>query len=384
MRNRPREIETRSVGHFIHTYLGRSATFIHTFIRFQRRFQPVVFAKSLEHLDEFPLDSVTCLFPELPLYRRVFRYFPQARDPFWQFMLARGLKRHDCILLHAHYGWNGRRVLDVAARVKIPLVTTFYGRDLAPDLAARHDYEPLFSRGALFFCEGPAMARSLEGLGCPPDKVRVVKIGIDLECFPFRPRPRSEPLIILQIARFVEKKGVDLSIRAYAAARPHLGPSELWLIGDGVLGAELKSRSESLGISSSTRFFGMLSHAECQQMIDRAHVCIQPSRTAANGDTEGGAPTVLIEMQAAGIPVVATKHADIPAVVAEPEALVDEEDVAGLAEQLTRLARLPEDEWSALALKGRRLVEREHDARRVAERVYTLYSEALGEVVSTT
>jgi colanic acid/amylovoran biosynthesis glycosyltransferase len=227
------------------------------------------------------------------------------------------------------------------------------------------------------------MARSLEDLGCPPGKVRIVKIGIDLEQLPFRPRPRAQPLIILQIARFVEKKGVDLSIRAYAAARPEIGSSELWLIGDGALASDLRSLSESLGVSSSTRFFGMLSHAECQQLIDRAHVCIQPSRTASNGDTEGGAPTVLIEMQAAGIPVVATKHADIPAVVAEPDALVDEEDVAGLAQELTRLARLPEGEWSSLVLKGRRLVEREHDARRVAERICQFYSEALGEVVRT-
>ncbi|NIP81231.1 MAG: glycosyltransferase, partial [Gemmatimonadetes bacterium] len=54
---------------------------------------------------------------------------------------------------------------------------------------------------------------------------------------------------------------------------------------------------------------------------------------AANGDGEGGAPTTLLEAQAVGLPVVASRHADIPWVVA-PEAglLAPEEDPEALAE----------------------------------------------------
>jgi colanic acid/amylovoran biosynthesis glycosyltransferase len=122
----------------------------------------------------------------------------------------------------------------------------------------------------------------------------------------------------------------------------------------------------------------MLPHEEYRAAMRRAHVCIQPSRTAADGDSEGGAPTVLLEMQAAGIPVVATRHADIPNVVADPDALVEEEDVDGLAAALVRLAGLSEDDWRTLAEHGRALVEAEHDARSVAGQVEALYGELSG------
>ena len=41
--------------------------------------------------------------------------------------------------------------------------------------------------------------------------------------------------------------------------------------------------------------------------------------TAADGDSEGGAPTILLEAQAIGTPIVTTRHADIPTRRARPD-----------------------------------------------------------------
>jgi colanic acid/amylovoran biosynthesis glycosyltransferase len=121
----------------------------------------------------------------------------------------------------------------------------------------------------------------------------------------------------------------------------------------------------------------MLSHTEYREVIQQVHVCIQPSRVASDGDTEGGAPTVLLEMQAVGIPVVSTRHADIPFVVAEPERLAAEGDVDGLAEELVRVSEVSESEWTALGERGRAFVESRHDARVVAAELERVYREAL-------
>ena len=53
--------------------------------------------------------------------------------------------------------------------------------------------------------------------------------------------------------------------------------------------------------------------------------------TAADGDSEGGAPTILLEAQAIGTPIVTTRHADIPHVVPEGPGvwLCAEHDVDG-------------------------------------------------------
>jgi colanic acid/amylovoran biosynthesis glycosyltransferase len=222
------------------------------------------------------------------------------------------------------------------------------------------------------------MARRLADLGCPESRIRLVRIGLDLAEFPFDPPRPTRPLVVLQTCRFVEKKGVDLTIRAFAAARRDLGASELWLVGDGVLRPELEALARRLGVHGSVRFLGMLAGPEYRRVVRRAHIGIQPSRTAADGQTEGGAPTVLLELQAVGIPVVATRHADIPAVVPEPGELAEEEDVDGLAEALVRVASRTPRERRIHAERGRSLVETMHDARVIAGEIEAIYDEALG------
>jgi colanic acid/amylovoran biosynthesis glycosyltransferase len=368
-----------AVGHTVLAYLPRSCTFVYTTIRFQSAFRPVVLAERTENVSEFPAQPVHRLVPpDATLVRRGARRLWANAHGFrraYDYRLSRTARRDGCVLLHAHFGWAGCAALTARRRLGIPLVTTFYGHDLSDTRGL--DYTRLFSEGTLFVCEGPAMQAHLAELGCPPAKIRISRIGLDTLQFPFTPRRRSRPLVFVQACRFVEKKGVDLSIRAFAAARPRLGPSELWLVGDGELRPALESLAARLGISDAVRFLGMLSHDDYREVTRRAHICLQPSRVASDGDTEGGAPTVLLEMQASGVPVVATRHADIPYVVAEPERLAAEGDVDGLAKELVRLSEISEREWGAVAARGRAFVESHHDARVVAGELESCYREAL-------
>jgi colanic acid/amylovoran/stewartan biosynthesis glycosyltransferase WcaL/AmsK/CpsK len=321
----------------------------------------------------------------LPVHRRAaLRLLARMRGAAgaYEYRLLRGLREHGCVLLHAHFAPTACRHLDIRRKAGLPLVTTFYGFDLGltrdEGSGWREAYARLFAEGDAFVCEGPRMAEHLVSLGCPAHKVRVVKIGLDLSRFPFRPRQRTQPLILLQTGRFVEKKGIDVSIRAFAAARHRLGPSELWLIGDGPERARLEALAAGLDVGDRVRFLGLLSHEEYRRAIERAHIGLQPSRTASDGDTEGGAPTVLLEMQAAGLPVVGTRHADLPTVVAEPDALVEEGDFEGLADALVRAAELTEDDWRARCERARALMEAEHDAARTAASMEALYSDLVG------
>ena len=372
-----------AIGHVVRDYLPRSATFIYTVLRFQRSFRPVVLARRTMNLSEFPLDEVHHLTALESAPRRIRRrataYAARYRTTY-SHRIAERAREEGCLALHAHFGWSGVAAIPAAVRTGLPLVTTFYGLDVSDPQRARGRRNPLdrlFADGTLFVCEGSRMGRHLVANGCPPDRVRVVRIGIDLGRWPYRPPARTRPLVVLQVSRFVEKKGIDLSLRAFAAARPRLGPSELWLIGDGRLRGDIEKLAERLGIAGSVRFLGMVSYTEYLEAIRRAHVCIQPSRTARDGDTEGGAPTVLLEMQAAGIPVVATRHADIPEVVADPHPLAEEEDVAGLADALVTVAETSEDDWLARSRRGRALVERQHDAVTLASAIEDLYREAI-------
>jgi colanic acid/amylovoran biosynthesis glycosyltransferase len=357
-------------------YLRPSETFIHTTLRFQQSVRPVVIAQRLQNLEQFPFEPTIELLPEAGIANRVIRRLRALGAGYprtYRYRLVRELRKQQCAIVHAHFGWAGLDALRGSAEAGIPLVTTFYGRDLT----SGGPYDRLFAGGALFFCEGPHMAEHLATIGCDPNKIRIVKIGLDLSQFPFSPPKRQcQPFVLLQTARFVEKKGVDLSIRAFAAVQSELPSAELWLVGDGALRQELELLVVSLGVSDRVRFLGALTHREYRKLLQNVDICLQPSRTSRDGDTEGGAPTVLLEMQASGIPVISTRHADIPAIVPFGDALAEEEDVEGLAERIMVLFEEPDAKRAARADAGRAYVEAEHDARKIAALIEGHYAEA--------
>ena len=98
-----------------------------------------------------------------------------------------------------------------------------------------------------------------------------------------------------------------------------------------------------LGLDGSVEFTGMKPHADVIRHLATAAAFIHPSVTAGDGDSEGGAPTILLEAQAIGTPIVTTRHADIPHVVpAGPGVwLCAEHDVAALGDALVAALRHP-------------------------------------------
>jgi colanic acid/amylovoran biosynthesis glycosyltransferase len=108
--------------------------------------------------------------------------------------------------------------------------------------------------------------------------------------------------------------------------------------------------------------------------MEQADIFLQPSQTAADGDSEGGAPTTLLEAQAMGLPVVASDHADIPYVVApgEPALLPPQGDTGQLAAALGQLLDEPL-RWAEMGRRGRRHVEAQHDLRIETQRLEARY-----------
>ena len=96
--------------------------------------------------------------------------------------------------------------------------------------------------------------------------------------------------------------------------------------------------------------------------MEKADLFLHPSVTADNGDSEGGAPTVILESQAHGMPVISTYHADIPNIVRPNKSalLSNERDVVSLADNILYLLE-NQDVWANMGLEGRHFVEQYHD-----------------------
>lgn len=374
-------------------YLPLTETFIYEYLRALRRVRAVVVAEELQHLEHFPIEALV----RVPARGRTLAERVRER------LLAAGLRMESARayryyvalrrlrpqLIHAHFGPTGVLVLAAARRLQVPLITSFYGYDLSALVRMpqwRERYRRLFAHGALFLVEGPYMRERLLRLGCPPEKVRLRRIAIDLAQFPFRPRAWSGgPVRLLQVGRLVEKKGHEYALRAFAQVRARVRASEFYIVGEGPLRPRLERLAAELGIAEAVRWMGALSRAAYRELAERCHILVQPSVVAATGDDEGGAPTVLLEMQASGMPIVATRHADIPHVVRDGESarLVPERDVAALADALVTLIENPA-QWRAMAEAGRAFVAEHHDIRREAPRLEELYRSAIESARETT
>ena len=84
---------------------------------------------------------------------------------------------------------------------------------------------------------------------------------------------------------------------------------ELRIIGDGPLNAELRRFVCNYQLQSHVKFLGFLNHSQYLQEMRAADIFVHPSVIAADGDSEGGAPTTILEAQAYGLPIIASTHA---------------------------------------------------------------------------
>jgi colanic acid/amylovoran biosynthesis glycosyltransferase len=262
-------------------------------------------------------------------------------------------------------GWE---MLPLKRRLGLPIITSFYGVDAwqlpVSSQLWRERYVQLFAEGDLFLAEGPAMRERMISIGCPAERIRVVRLGVDSAKLPFDRKPFGAPLRVVMMARYVEKKGLPDGLRACAAACRNGADLEVTIIGDSTdePGARIKAELQGLALSDPLRgrvtFAGFLPPAEARLVLRKGDVFLCPSKHSADGDAEGGSPLALTEAMALGMLCIGTRHCDLPEVIRHHETglLADSGDIAGLAVLLREAAANPEASL-ALCERGRAHIE---------------------------
>ena len=368
----------KTVAHCVTPYLPLTARWIHAQIALLRRYRPVVLTQETQNLDRFPVaalhDAGSCPAPRRWANRLVRKATGQY--PFYGGLL----KREGACLIHAHFGYQGHFCRRARRASGLPMVVSFYGEDGTRYLRYPRwlrRYRRLFETADAILVEGNAMGRRLVEAGCPPDKVRVHRLGVEVEAIPFRPRQPAEEVRFLICASFREKKGIPQALMAVGRAldrRPF--PCKVILIGDGPERSRVLEARVRSGLGERVRLLGALPYARVLDEMERCHVLLQASLTAEDGDGEGGAPVVLLDAQASGLPVVATRHADIPEYVLDGRSglLAPEGDAEALAGCIGALVEDPA-RWPEMGREGRRHVERNYNAAVQCAALESLYDE---------
>lgn len=134
--------------------------------------------------------------------------------------------------------------------------------------------------------------------------IHIVPNMVDTDFFTLPPANRScsenEVFRFVTIALFAPEKGLDILLRAFAAAFAGNASVKLEIGGDGGAAAQLKALAHELNIADQVEFLGLLSREQVREALWRAHAFVLPSHIETFG-------VVLIEAMATGLPVIATQ-----------------------------------------------------------------------------
>lgn len=256
-----------------------------------------------------------------------------------QHALRKSLKREkvDCVL--AEYFLSAAKNLKVIQSLNLPLIVHFHGYDATyrPDLEQyKREYQLVFAYAKAVIAVSYKMKKDLLAIGCPSEKLFVAHYGPDPHFLELNPKYKSKQFIA--VGRFADKKAPYHTIGAFKKVVTQYPKALLVMVGDGPLMFTCKNLVKVWGLEDNIKFTGVLKPVEIRKLMEESLAFVQHSVITDTYDSEG-TPVVILEAQAARLPVISTFHAGIPDVVINNVTglMVEEHDVKGMADHMLSL-----------------------------------------------
>jgi colanic acid/amylovoran biosynthesis glycosyltransferase len=232
----------------------------------------------------------------------------------------------------------------------------------------------------LVLVRSESLGRALVEIGCPAGKIRIQHTGIPVDDIPFREREWPDPGAwkFVQACRLIEKKGLRMSLRAFAKFAASHPAATFTIAGEGPLRNELGRVAAELGVAEKVFFPGFISQNQLRELFYQSHIFLHPSEVGGDGNQEG-VPNSMLEAMASGLPVFATEHGGIPEAIEHGTSgiLVKESDHEALARALLDAVAHP-DQLSAMARKGAEAVRQKFEQAAQTRKLEDYYFEAIG------
>jgi len=369
------------------TFLKPEMLHIYRQLTSLRRVEPFVIARKREEADRYPFDRIAIVGKPITHFARRF-WFKQVREAPWQISESEARKLMDVLskinaeLLHVYFGHIGVHLLPLIQKWRGPSIVSFHGADVMVDLdkpAYRAATQKMLEAVRLVLVRSQSLGRALINLGCPAGKVRLQRTGIPVEEIPFQPRdwPANGAWKFVQACRLIEKKGLRVSLRAFAKFSASHPASTFTVAGEGPLRHELGQLAAELGVADRVFFPGFISQTQLRELFYQSHIFLHPSEMGGDGNQEG-VPNSMLEAMASGLPVFATEHGGIPEAIENGRSgiLLPERDDVGLAHALLeRTANL--EGLAAMARNGAEAVRKYFEQTGQTRQLEDYYFEAI-------
>ena len=378
------------VASYCATFLKPEMLHIYRQITSLKRCRPVVIAQKREQTDHYPFESIHVVAKPATHFLRRF-WFRQLRDKPWQISRAELrallaiLTKTDARLLHIYFGHIAVHLLPLIRAWNKPSIVSFHGADVMVDMnkpVYRSATRQMLDAVKLVLVRSESLRHAVIHLGCDEKKIEVQRTGIPLDELPFRerifpPRSRGGEWRFIQAGRLIEKKGLPVTLRAFASFLRQYPNATLTIAGEGPLLGELQGLTRELKIDNHVSFTGFISQEQLRDIFYASHIFIHPSETGPDGNQEG-IPNSMLEAMATGLPVFATQHGGIPEAIESGVSgvLVAERDHEEL---VWALLNAVEDRHflSRIARAGADAVAQKFDQRIQVRRLEDIYLQAM-------
>jgi colanic acid/amylovoran biosynthesis glycosyltransferase len=273
---------------------------------------------------------------------RELRFLLTGRDA----ALSAFVRHHRIRLIHAHFGPGGVEIMTLAERHRIPLVVTLHGWDVRLGREAEGRNAPyervyrwrlprLFRQASAIVCVSESWRERVLKLGCPADKVHTNYLGVDSKFFDGVRGP-FDPMSIIFVGRLIPQKGVSSLLGAIRLLRERGVAAHLTVVGEGPELSQLQKIAAADALP--VRFVGKSTLEQIREFLRSSAVLCAPSTTQGSKAPEA-LGLVLLEAQAMGVPVVATRNGGIPETLQDGRTgyLIDQDMVPALAGALEKL-----------------------------------------------
>jgi glycosyltransferase involved in cell wall biosynthesis len=201
-------------------------------------------------------------------------------------------------------------------------------------------------------------------VGVPADRAFRMIMGVDLSRFETRP-PRSAepaPLHLVSVSRLALCKGHKFALEAIRRTVDSGVDVRYSIGGAGTDRGSIEGDVARLGLEGRVRFLGALAEADVSSLLRTADVCLLTS--VGLGEAS---PVAVMEAMASGVPAICSRIGGTGDMIESgvDGILVDQQDVAGIASAIQKLAR-DRAALARLSAAARRRAERDFDARSLA------------------
>lgn len=305
-------------------------------------------------------------------------FFGKSAYSFAEYCFAESLIDNGITVVLAEYGYTGAEILKVCKKLSIPMVVHFHGAD-----ASHHEtiekykekYKELFNYSSSIIAVSKVMHNALVQLGCSSSKLVYNPYGPADEFLSITPHFLSKSFLF--VGRFVDKKAPYFLILSFSLIAKKFPEAKLYMAGDGYLLQVCKDLVNFLGLNDRISFCGVLNRTQLISKMKDSLALVQHSKTALSGDSEG-TPVIVLEAQAAGLPVIATRHAGINDVVVHNESgfLVEENDVSDFARYMELMLSMSQEECNTMSNAAKTVIRERFPMDKHIAKINNLLTEA--------